>query len=122
MPRVVHFELPADDPERAAAFYAEVFGWEVTRWRGREDYWEIRTGAGGEGIDGGLRRRGAPVQSTVTTLEVASVDKATAKVVEQGGRVVMPRVSVPGAGYLAYCEDTEGNVFGVLEPARPATP
>lgn len=121
MPRVVHFEVPADDPDRAAAFYAEVFGWTITRWRGREDYWEVSTGTGAEGIDGGLRRRAAPVQSTVATVDVASVDKATAKVVEQGGRIVMPTVSVPGVGYLAYCEDTEGNVFGVIESGRPTT-
>ena len=57
MPRVIHFELSADDPERAVKFYGEVFGWKTQKWDGPQSYWLLATGEGGPGIDGGLMRR-----------------------------------------------------------------
>src|SRR3972149_5570591 len=63
MPRVIHFEIAADDPERAVAFYRKVFGWEIQKWEGPMEYWVITTGPKEEpGIDGGLgrRRQGPP--------------------------------------------------------------
>lgn len=71
MPRVVHFEIHADDPERAAAFYSSVFGWEIMKWDGPFDYWLVRTGPREEmGIDGGILRRqgsGPCVASSMST-------------------------------------------------------
>ena len=58
MPRVIHFELPADEPERAARFYESVFGWEITKWQGPMDYWLVTTGEEGTpGIDGAISPR-----------------------------------------------------------------
>ena len=118
MPRVVHFELTADDPERATAFYRDVFGWEIQKWAGPEDYWLLKTGEGEPGIDGGLLRRtdnkpGMP--HVVNTLQVSSVDEYTARVAAGGGEVVMPKFAISGVGYVAYCRDTEGNVFGIMQ-------
>jgi predicted enzyme related to lactoylglutathione lyase len=116
MPRPVHFEISADDPERAIAFYETAFGWKVEKWAGPIDYWLIMTGAEDEpGIDGGLNRREGPGQNVTNTLDVDSVDAYVEKIVAAGGKVISPKHAVPGVGYLAYCADTEGNVFGLMK-------
>jgi predicted enzyme related to lactoylglutathione lyase len=114
MPRPIHFELPADDPERAVKFYVDIFGWKVQKWDGPMEYWMIDTGEG-LGINGGLLRRPHPGTSTVNTVDVDDVDDYVAKVVSMGGQVIMPKMAVPGVGYLAYCQDTEGNTFGMMQ-------
>ena len=114
MPRPMHFELPADDPVRAAKFYSETFGWKITKWDGPMEYWMVSTGAG-PGIDGGLMRRPHPGASTVNTIGVESLDDTVEKVVAAGGKVMMPRMAVPGIGYMAYCNDPEGNMFGLMQ-------
>lgn len=115
MPRVIHFEIHADDPERGVKFYQTVFGWKINKWNGPEDYWLITTGEKDEpGIDGALMRR-SPGATTVNTVAVPSVDEFAQKVVASGGKVVMPKDTVPGVGYLVYCADTEGNVFGMIQ-------
>jgi len=116
MSRVIHFELPADQPERAVRFYENAFGWKIEKWDGPTDYWLVSTGnQEAPGIDGAITRREQPIIGTVNTLEVASLDDAVTKVTQHGGRVVMPRMAVPSVGYLAYCADTEGNLFGVIQ-------
>jgi predicted enzyme related to lactoylglutathione lyase len=116
MPGVVFFELPADDPKRAIAFYEKVFGWTITKWEGPVDYWLVTTGPDSEpGIHGAITPRMMPEQVTADTISVDSVDAFTKKIVEAGGTVMMPKRAVPGQGYLAYCTDTEGNVFGVMQ-------
>lgn len=122
MPRIVHFEIHAGDPERAIGFYAGVFGWVIEQW-GTEDSWLVRTGPADQpGIDGGLLRRrseapsdGQPVNAFTCTIEVPDVDLFVAKVVAAGGSLAVPRVAVPGIGWLAYALDTEGNLFGMLQ-------
>jgi predicted enzyme related to lactoylglutathione lyase len=116
MPRVVHFDLAADDPQRAADFYRTVFGWQIEKWDGPMDYWLIMTGPEDDpGIDGGLGKRGDPGQHTTNTIDVDSLDAYVEKVVASGGTVVMPRHAVPGVGHMALCTDTEGNTFGMME-------
>ncbi|HKT47568.1 MAG TPA: VOC family protein [Candidatus Acidoferrales bacterium] len=116
MSRVNHFEIPAADPERAAAFYKKVFGWKIEKWPGPMEYWMVNTGADGEpGINGGLLKRSAPVNVTTNTVCVDSVDKAVDAVKTAGGKLVMPKTPIPTIGYFAYLEDTEGNLFGVMQ-------
>ncbi|MBI3670883.1 MAG: VOC family protein [Acidobacteria bacterium] len=116
MSRVIHFEIPADNPERASKFYSDVFGWKFQKWAGPMDYWLITTGDSGEpGINGGLLRRQQPGASTVNTVGVASVDKFLPVITKNGGKVVAPKMAIPGVGYAAYCQDPEGNVFGVFQ-------
>ena len=116
MPRVVHFDIPADDPERAIKFYEEVFGWKIEKWEGPMEYWLITTGPEDEpGIDGGLGKRATPDTVTENTIDVDSVDDYVVKVEEGGGKVIRPKSAVPGVGWLAYCEDTEGNRFGIMQ-------
>ncbi|MGW4488470.1 VOC family protein [Amycolatopsis sp. NPDC004368] len=125
MGRPVHFEIHAGDPERAIAFYTAVFGWKFEQW-GEVPYWVITTGEG-PGIDGGLvPRQGeapggdAPVTGFVNTVSVADVDIAVSDAIRAGGTMALPKSPVPGVGWLAYCKDTEGNVFGMLQPDENA--
>ncbi len=116
MPRVIHFEIPADDPARASAFYQDVFGWKFQRWDGPMEYWLVETGPEGQpGINGGLARRQAPTGTTVNVLDVASVDDTIVRVGKAGGQMVLPKSAVPGLGWVAYFSDTENNVFGVMQ-------
>lgn len=116
MPRVVHFELSADDPGRAVKFYSEVFGWKINKWDGPEDYWLVDTLEGEEpGISGGIMKRLAPDLNTVNTISVNNIDEFATSIMDAGGRIFKPKTVVPGVGYLAYCKDTEGNIFGIME-------
>ncbi len=123
MSRVVHCEIHAEDPERAIAFYRELFGWQFTRWEGPWPYWLIQTGPAGEpGIDGGLMGRrsagpleGAAVNAFVCTVDVRSVDDPMQAVEKLKGSVALPKMAVAGVGWLAYAKDTEGNIFGVMQ-------
>ncbi|HYL68588.1 MAG TPA: VOC family protein [Candidatus Limnocylindria bacterium] len=121
MSRVIHFEIPADNPERAVDFYKKVFGWNFQKWGGPQEYWLVSTGPDTQpGINGGLLRRQHPGAGTCNTIGVASVDQAVANVTQNGGKTVMPKTPIPGVGYLAYCSDTEGNVFGMMQPDQTA--
>lgn len=116
MPRPIHFELAADDPDRCARFYADVFGWKVEKWGGPTDYWLVGTGEAPEpGIDGGIGRRDAPGEHTTNTIGVESVDATLEQVVAAGGKVIRGKDAVPGVGWVAYCEDSEGNAFGLMQ-------
>jgi predicted enzyme related to lactoylglutathione lyase len=116
MPRPVHFEIPAENPERAMQFYSSIFGWKFNKWDGPMDYWVISTGQPGEpGIDGGLMPRRDPNQPCVNTVAVANVDESLKAVAGAGGVCVVPKMAVPGVGWLAYCKDTEGHIFGIMQ-------
>lgn len=116
MPKVIHFDLPADDPQRAMAFYQEVFNWKFEKWEGPMEYWLIETGPEEEaGIGGGLAPRSRPQESTLNTVGVPSLDETLPKIIDHGGEVIREKTAVPGVGWLAYCRDTEGNEFGVME-------
>lgn len=116
MSRVVHFEIPSDNPEKTVGFYEEVFGWKFNKWDGPMDYWLIETGEeGAPGINGGLMKRQQEAQSVVNTIDVPSVDAFIQKVTDAGGTIAVPKMAVPSVGYLAYFLDTEGNMFGIME-------
>jgi Predicted enzyme related to lactoylglutathione lyase len=85
MPRPIHFEIPADNPERAIGFYTNVFGWKFSKWEGPMDYWLISTGQAPEpGIDGGLLVRRDPSQPCVNTIGVENLDRAVESVLSNG--------------------------------------
>lgn len=116
MSRVIHFEVPADDPERAKKFYEKVFDWQIEKWDGPIEYWLIMTGEEDKpGIDGGLARREKPTTGVENTIDVKDLDASLASVKAHGGEVIRPRRAVPGVGWMAYIKDTEGNVFGLME-------
>lgn len=122
MPRIVHFDITADDPKRAAKFYTEVFGWRIEKWEGPMDYWLITTGPEEEpGINGGLSSRERMSRKAfVNTVDVPDLDEYMAKVEEMGGKVASPKMPITGVGYMAVCEDTEGNTFNIMEADESA--
>jgi predicted enzyme related to lactoylglutathione lyase len=122
--KVVHFELPADDLERARAFYTDAFGWQLDDMP-ELDYTWVRTVPTDDrgtptapgAINGGMTARQAPVTGPVITVEVEDIETALAKVVACGGRVVEERQAVGAMGYTAYITDTEGNTLGLWQNA-----
>lgn len=125
---IVHFEIPADDPERAARFYRELFGWNLDKWEGAgegdggTEYWMVRTVPTDErgmptrsGVNGGMMRRMHPGQGPTNYVSVESVDDYVEKAKRLGGEVVMPKQAVSTMGWFALLKDPEGNVFGVWE-------
>jgi uncharacterized protein len=117
MSRVIHFEIPANDPDKLSDFYKKVFGWKFEKWGGPMEYWMVNTGAEGQpGINGGFLRKQGPVTGTTNTIGVESVDESVKSVKNAGGKVVMDKTPIPTVGYFAYLQDPEGNVFGVMQP------
>jgi len=111
----VHFEIPAEQPERAITFYKNVFGWTFTKWDGPMPYWLITTGPDGQpGINGGLMPK-SPEAMACNTIGVKSLNATIASVEKNGGKIIVPKMAIPGVGWLAYFTDTDGNVFGMME-------
>ena len=122
MLRVSHFEVGADDPERLAKFYQEVFGWTIQKWDGPMDYWLVMTGPEGTpGIDGGIARKGEGEGGTINSIDVPDCDEYVAKIEAAGGTIVLPKTAVPGVGWLAYLKDTEGNTFCIMQEDTSVT-
>ena len=115
MNRPMHFEMPAETPERAIKFYERVFGWKFERWNGPMEYWTISTGDSQPGINGGLMTRRDPAQPCVNTMDVANLDETTKVIEDAGGLCVVPKMPIPGVGWLAYFKDTEGYIFGAMQ-------
>ena len=110
MPRVVHFEIYGEQPDKLIEFYSHVFNWTFEKW-GEMDYWIINTGEG-PGIDGGLGTQKGPSNNTI---DVSDVDAYLLKIHQAGGTIVLPKTTMPGVGYLAYFKDPQGNVFGIMK-------
>ncbi len=116
MPRIIHFDIPADDPVRAQKFYGEIFGWNFDKWNGPMEYWMVKTGdEKNPGINGGLSKRMGGQDAITNTIDVPSIDEYAKKIQSKGGQVIAPKTPIQGIGYFASCKDTEGNVFGIIE-------
>lgn len=122
--QVVHFEIPADDVERASAFYRSAFDWSVTGEPGM-DYWALRTtDTDDEGmpsepgsINGGMFIREPTLVSPVITVDVDDIDATLERIEKLGGRTVQPKAQVADMGFAAYFRDSEGNVIGLWQNA-----
>jgi predicted enzyme related to lactoylglutathione lyase len=119
---VVHFEIPADDVEKLRKFYSELFGWKIERMPGPVEYWGIATVAVDEkgmpqrpGVNGGMMKRQNPEHKPVNYIAVESVDEYVKKSEALGGRVVVPKMEVPGIGWWALALDPEGNQFAIMQ-------
>ena len=127
MPRPIHFEIHASDTARAQRFYSAMFGWEFTPFGPPGAYWVVKTGAG-VGIDGGLLPRNGPkpedgqgVNAFICTVDVPSVDESLKKALSLGGTLAVPKMPIPGIGWLVYVKDPEGNLLGMMT-ADPKAP
>lgn len=121
--RVVHFEIPYDDGDRARSFYGEVFGWQLSTMPGM-GYTLATSGPSGEEgpsepgfINGGMLERQGPITSPILVIDVDDIDRALAAVDAGGGKRVIERQPVGDMGFSAYFEDPEGNVVGLWETA-----
>jgi predicted enzyme related to lactoylglutathione lyase len=138
MPTIVHFEIPADDIERARKFYTDLFGWKIEKIANNTDnnskltsaatgepieYWIITTTddkGNKAAVGGGMMKRQMPEHHITNYINVNSVDEYTSKVEDLGGKVFAPKHTVPGMGYFALCSDTENNVFAIWETNESA--
>ena len=124
MPKVVHFEMPFDDAERANKFYADVFGWQSSKWDGPEEYYLQQTGAEAEsyGIGGALiaRRSALNGGGTLVVIGVDDLDAYIGRVAAAGCEIVTPRTAIPGVGWFANFRDTESNVVGMFQDGSDA--
>lgn len=122
MNKVVHFEIPVDNLDRAKKFYSSIFGWEIQDipemdytivWTVKVDDQRMPIEKGA--INGGFMKRGNHVRWPVLTLQVDSIDDTIKKVMESGGSLVEPKMSVGNMGYAAYIKDSENNIIGLWE-------
>ena len=121
MSRVVHFEIYTDDPEGVQPFYQEVFGWQFKKFDGPIEYWLVTTGDKEPGINGGLARpREGQSAGTLNTIAVESLDQTIKKIEQSGGSICVPKMAIPGVGWLAYATDPRANTFGLMEPDSDA--
>ena len=125
MSKVVHFEIPADDLDRAKSFYGSVFGWQLdTMPMPGGEYTTVRTTPVDEktqmptdpgAINGGMMMRDYRTPSPVITIDVEAIDISLKEIEAEGGSTVTPRTEIPGMGAFAYFKDPEGNVLGLWE-------
>jgi predicted enzyme related to lactoylglutathione lyase len=113
MARVTHFEISAKDPEKLKKFYETVFEWKFDKWEGPMDYWMIMTGEG-PGINGGLSRKSEQTMD-INSIDVSNLDEYMKKVESNGGTIIAPKSAIPGVGWFAVFEDSEGNAFGMMQ-------
>jgi predicted enzyme related to lactoylglutathione lyase len=130
MGRLVHFEVHVDDMERAKKFYGEAFGWSFEDWSefaGMPYFGAVTGDANEPGINGALMKRQSPppqenqpINGYTCTMGVEDYDATEAKILENGGKVAMPKYALPGMAWQGYYIDTEGNIFGIHQPDENA--
>jgi len=113
--RVVHFEIPCNEPEKTIEFFKNVFGWTFQKF-GDEDYWMAITGDEKEpGINGGIMKKRDPNQPVVNSIGVDNIDEHIKKIESAGGKIVVPKMPIPSVGWLAYFTDPDGNIHGIYQ-------
>jgi predicted enzyme related to lactoylglutathione lyase len=119
MRQFVHIDIAADDPQRVVDFFSKVFGWSARKLEGPVPYWLLSTSPSPTdqpAIGAGVAHREEPWQSVTPTIDVPSADEYADKITAAGGTIVRPKTLIPGVGHLMTFNDTEGNVFAILEP------
>lgn len=117
MTTIVHFDIPAENIKRAKNFYEKLFDWKIEPVPGPMEYYNITTKdeKGKEGIAGGIGQRVQPEQKITNFIGVSSIDEYVKKIENLDGKILMPKTTIPGFGYLATFIDTEGNTLGIWE-------
>jgi predicted enzyme related to lactoylglutathione lyase len=117
--RIVHFEIPADNPAALTKFYSDLFGWKFSKAPvpGHE-YWLCDSGTEPPGINGAVMQRIHPQQPWMNYVDVDSIDVAIAQATKLGAQVVLPKTTVPGVGAYAAIKDPQGNICGLWEQAK----
>lgn len=114
MSKIIHFEIPAENPEKVGRFYTEAFGWEINK-HAYQDYWLVMAGQKSEmGIDGAIYKKGEHTQ-TMNTISVDNLEEAMEKVKKAGGQIEGEPTDIPKVGRFVYAKDVEGTPFGMLK-------
>lgn len=117
--KVMHFDIPIDDPDRALAFYNSVFDWGLAQW-GPMDYWTTADRPG-DGIGGALGKRETPDETVTIYIGVDDIDATLEAIEAAGGTRLSERRPIPTVGWMALFADTEGNRIGLFQ-ADPSAP
>jgi len=119
---IVHFEIPADDVEKLRKFYSALFGWTIEKTPGPMEYLMVLTVPIDDkgmpvrpGVNGGMMKKQNPEHKPVNYVAVESVDEYVKKIEALGGRVIVPKMEVPGIGWWASALDPEGNMFAIIQ-------
>ncbi len=121
MTRVVHFDIPIDDPDRAGEFYRDALEWKVERWA-PVDYWVLTAGEEpGPGAEGAMTLRSEAPEGVLIYFSVDNIDEAMTRVERLGGTLVTDKMPIPTVGWSAHVRDTEGNLIGLFQE-DPAVP
>ena len=122
---IIHFEIPAANPEKLKQFYTGVFGWKIEKYPGPMEYWMIHTVPTDDkgmlqrpGVNGGMLKKESPEQKPVNYIAVEDIDESIGKVKKLGGKIVTPKQEVPNVGRIATAEDPEGNPIALIQPTR----
>lgn len=118
MATIIHFDISADDLQRAKKFYEQLFDWKIEKFpNSPQDYYiiETQTTTGEKGITGGIAKREKDYQKITNFIQVDSIDDSISKVKELRGQIIEPKTAIPTVGYIAGCKDTEDNIFGLIE-------
>jgi predicted enzyme related to lactoylglutathione lyase len=122
----VHFEIPAENVEKLKEFYSDLFGWKIEKMPGEMEYWGIQTVPVDEkgmpmrpGVNGGMMKKEKPENKPINYISVESVDEYSKKVVKLGGKIIVPKMEIPGMGWWALASDPEGNQIGLFETMQP---
>ena len=124
MDSIVHFEIPADNTKRASDFYSKAFGWMINPMP-EMDYIMVGTAESDENgmpknpgsINGGMAKRGGPVENIVVTIAVKDIDNTLRTIEKLGGKTVVGKTAIGDMGFTAYFKDSEGNTVGLFQSA-----
>src|SRR3989344_1368936 len=124
MDKIVHFEIPADNLERANKFYTSIFGWEIKKYpmEGMEYYGvcTVRTdkkhtplekGA----INGGMQKKEKTMPYPLLTINVANIDEAIRRIKSSGGKILKEKTNIGNMGLYSRFQDPEGNILGLWQ-------
>ena len=121
MDKVVHFEIPAGDLEKAKKFYSEVFGWQIMPYN---DWYLSVVAAESDGnkmskekgaINGGIQKRGPRAKMPTIIIQVKNIDDSSAKIKKNGGKIAVEKEKISDMGFYAQFDDTEGNRIGLFQ-------
>jgi predicted enzyme related to lactoylglutathione lyase len=117
MQPLVHFEFHSTDLEKSLPFFEKIFGWKITQFGGPHEYWLVQTAEScDKGIGGGIMKSPDGQPRTINTIQVPNVDDYVAKCLAAGGQLCLAKMPIPGVGWLAYCNDPCGILFGMMQP------
>lgn len=114
---LVHFEIPASDPEKSSKFYQQLFQWKIAKVpMGPMDYWLISEKDAAENDTmGGLFKRMDPNQQILNYFLVKSIDESAGKAQSLGAKVLRAKEEIPDIGWFSILADPDGNTFALYQ-------